>query len=954
MGKPDAQPKAKKGGSALKKLKSTLKEAGVLGKHHKISKKKSATHRASALSARKEAVQTLRDLTSRQTNPFELQFTRTKHDVLNRKVKGAQGRPGAVRKRGEENRKKTLAVEMDRKRKESAFVDRRFGENDPSMSMEDKMLERFMKERSKRSDRGNLFNLEEEDDEELTHLGKSLSEDAFNDAGFMRVEDDEDSGQIDRNTVRYTHFGGFSDDEEVEGEDGKRKSKNEIMKEIIAKSKMHKRERQLQKEQDDELADALDAQLDDIRNLLVPSKTPPTERSTTTKSLTNEPSTDYADYDSFVRELAYERRAKPTDRMKTEEEIATEAKARLEKLERDRQRRMMGLPTEEEEHETRRKNDFAARKRVSQADDLGDDDYGKAVSVMLENEEEKPLTYRNGVLVNDQVFMSKKRKLEAASDDEDEDEDDEEESDADSEQSGDDDVNGSVESDREDDSDNDEEEDDDNETEEWQVEEIDEEFGEAHGDEDASQDEESEAEESAPTSLETNDAKPAQPRFKRNPDPSAASELPYTFKAPETHTEFLGLVKDRNPEDQATIIDRLRVLHHVSLGGNNRKTLETLLDILFEHLDYLCSQPTPSFKTIHHLSPHIISLSQQFASQSAEYFITTLTTLEKRLLKNLGSGKGSKAWPDLHALVLLKLVARIYSTSDLVHPVVTPAMILIGQYLALCPVVKGRDAAVGLFLCEVVYEYETLSKRYVPEVINFFGNLLSLLLPLEEHTTQAEFPTAPILEPNVTSLRIKDWSETLTPLSLASLCPQSEIHNLSLLNTSLHLLTRFAKLYTDTSTFSTIFSPFLPLLNRIPPSPLSTPAEKAINTIITISKTAPLKRRPLLLQKHKPIPIQTYVPKFDTHYSIDRKKRDPNRERAEKAKLKNEYKKEYKGAVRELRKDAAFVARKRLVETKQRDVEYKKKMDKIMGQLASQEGAMRGYEREMKKAKGKR
>ncbi|TPX68187.1 hypothetical protein SpCBS45565_g03263 [Spizellomyces sp. 'palustris'] len=951
MGKPDAQPKAKKGGSALKKLKSSLKEAGVLGKHHKISKKKSATHRASALSARKEAVQTVRDLTSRQTNPFELQFTRTKHDVLNRKVKGAQGRPGAVRKRGEENRKKTLAVEMDRKRKESAFVDRRFGENDPSMSMEDKMLERFMKEKSKRSDRGTLFNLEEEDDEELTHLGKSLSEDAFNDAGFMRVEDDEESGQIDRNTVRYTHFGGFSDDEEVEGEDGKRKSKNEIMKEIIAKSKMHKRERQLQKEQDDDLADALDAQLDDIRDLLVPSKTPPAEASTAAKGRTNEPSTDYADYDSFVRELAYERRAKPTDRMKTDEEIATEAKSRLEKLERDRQRRMMGLPTEQEERETRRKNDFASRKRVSQADDLGDDDYGKALSAMVEIEEEVPLTYRNGVLVNDEVFMSKKRKLEAASDDDDE---DEEESEDESEQSGDDDVNGPLESDGEDDSDDEQDEDDDSETNEWQVEEIDEELGEAHGDKDASDDEESEAKDSTTTSLETNEAKLAQPRFKRNPDPSAASELPYTFKAPETHTEFLELVKDRNPEDQATIIDRLRVLHHVSLGGNNRRTLETLLDILYEHLDYLCSQRTPSFKTIHHLSPHIISLSQQFATQSEEYFITTLTTLEKRLLKNLGSGKGSKAWPDLHALVLLKLVARIYSTSDLVHPVVTPAMILIGQYLALCPVVKGRDAAAGLFLCQVVYEYETLSKRYVPEVINFFGTLLSLLLPLEENSTQAEFPTAPILQPNVTSLRVKDWSEPLTPLVLASLCPESEIHNLSLLSTALHLLNRFAKLYTDTSTFPTIFSPFLPLLNRIPPSPLSTPAEQAISTITTVSKTAPLKRRPLLLQKHKPIPIQTYVPKFDTHYSIDRKKRDPNRDRAEKAKFKNEYKKEYKGAVRELRKDAAFVARKRLVETKQRDVEYKKKMDKIMGQLASQEGAMRGYERNMKKAKGKR
>lgn len=42
-----------------------------------------------------------------------------------------------------------------------------------------------------------------------------------------------------------------------------------------------------------------------------------------------------------------------------------------------------------------------------------------------------------------------------------------------------------------------------------------------------------------------------------------------------------------------------------------------------------------------------------------------------------------------------------------------------------------------------------------------------------------------------------------------------------------------------------------------------------------------------------------------------------------------------------------------MVERKQKDAEYKKKMDKIMGQLASQEGAMRGYEREKKKSKRK-
>jgi len=41
----------------------------------------------------------------------------------------------------------------------------------------------------------------------------------------------------------------------------------------------------------------------------------------------------YKEYDRIVRELAFEKRARPTDRTKSEEEIALEEKEKLEKLE---------------------------------------------------------------------------------------------------------------------------------------------------------------------------------------------------------------------------------------------------------------------------------------------------------------------------------------------------------------------------------------------------------------------------------------------------------------------------------------------------------------------------------------------------------------------------------------------------------------------------------------------
>ena len=90
-----------------------------------------------------------------------------------------------------------------------------------------------------------------------------------------------------------------------------------------------------------------------------------------------------------------------------------------------------------------------------------------------------------------------------------------------------------------------------------------------------------------------------------------------------------------------------------------------------------------------------------------------------------------------------------------------------------------------------------------------------------------------------------------------------------------------------------------------------------------------------------------------TSYSYDKKTYDLNKDRVESQKLKVEHRKETKGAIRELRKDGQFIARQRLQERQDKAVEHKKKMDVIMGNLANQEGAMRGYEKEAGKKRKK-
>lgn len=88
------------------------------------------------------------------------------------------------------------------------------------------------------------------------------------------------------------------------------------------------------------------------------------------------------------------------------------------------------------------------------------------------------------------------------------------------------------------------------------------------------------------------------------------------------------------------------------------------------------------------------------------------------------------------------------------------------------------------------------------------------------------------------------------------------------------------------------------------------------------------------------------IPKFEEGFNPDRHY-DPDRERNEASKLKAEYKKEKKGAMRELRKDANFIARESLREKKERDAAYEKKFKRLHAEIQGEEGReSKAYERE--------
>lgn len=137
---------------------------------------------------------------------------------------------------------KTLLKEYKERDKSNVFVDKRFGEYNSNISLEEKMLKRFTLEQQRQHEKKNIYNLNE--DEELTHYGQSLADiEKHNDI----VDSDSDTEERGTLSAELTaaHFGGGGPLNQKPapqpGEDGERaRSRKELIEELIAKSKQEK------------------------------------------------------------------------------------------------------------------------------------------------------------------------------------------------------------------------------------------------------------------------------------------------------------------------------------------------------------------------------------------------------------------------------------------------------------------------------------------------------------------------------------------------------------------------------------------------------------------------------------------------------------------------------------------------------------------------------------------
>lgn len=784
------------------------------------------------------------------------------------------------------------------------------------MTPEEKAAERFARESQKKFRKESMFNLEDDEEEEvqLTHMGQSLSfdqdapQDDFQEGDLEGSDEELSDGGKSRKRRRIVDeeddMEGLASDDEEQPE--RKKSKHEVMKEIIAKSKFYKYERQKAKEDDNELRAELDKGLQDLFQMMGGTKPPPkpeppkegptAQMNPDRAALLQGKDREEADreYDQRLKQMTFDKRSKPTDRTKTEEEKAQEEAQRLKALEKERLRRMQG----EEQSSSEDEED------VEQSDDESVPDDAKAFGLAQATNEvhtrpELGVEDEDDFIIDeDLVEMDSNASLYISESDEEESPGEESEEESEEEEEDDELING--------------------------------------------------------LTLPTDTAAGGASATVNNAE-QTGEWLPFTYPCPENHQHFLEILKNLSTQDLPTVVQRIRALHHPRLHPDNRAKLGRFSRILVEHVAYMANQAEyPPFAILENLLRHIHSLAKSHPEDVAMAY--------RAHLRAIAAERALKLCPG--DLVILTGIATTFPASDHFHAVVTPANLSLARYLGQGTLNSLADFTTGAYAASLCLQYQTLSKRFIPEFMNYILNALCMLGPAEPKKDLGFFPSRQPpeslrLNPSkkITLRKLKFWDVLETELSSDS----SEELKLALIATFISLLDTAADLWTAKSAFYEIFEPAQKVLQHLSRSCSGkvSPAvqdriQSTLDKLDRLLTQATLSRRPLLLHNHRPLAIKTSIPKFEEDFNPDRHY-DPDRERAELNKLKAEYKRERKGAMRELRKDANFIAREQLREKKERDAAYEKKFKRLIAEIQGEEGReANAYEREKRWRQGKR
>ncbi|KDO27185.1 hypothetical protein SPRG_07434 [Saprolegnia parasitica CBS 223.65] len=404
----------------------------------------------------------------------------------------------------------------------------------------------------------------------------------------------------------------------------------------------------------------------------------------------------------------------------------------------------------------------------------------------------------------------------------------------------------------------------------------------------------------------------------------AAKEIPYVLECPTTPAELAALFSKyaHNATDRNTIIERLRKYYSPKLSAANQGLMKKLFAVLLRQFLKYAANYDKFGADLHHLAGHLFDTAQEFPDHAGALFRDYLTALQKKLLK-----KKTMPWPDMRDLLLLRVALSVFPVTDLRHNVLSPIELLVGQALAKAPIASASDVRSALFCVGLSLHMSRDKKKFSPEVLHALTSLVELL-GNPESTWWVDAINA----------WVEDHKEDAFPLLPLHTPLPNEAMSAALFHGLLSFIDVAATQYAALPSVNELLAPIERLLKAIHAKHL--PAtngrlEATLTLLQTTMKSSLKARKPLRLQTFAPTVLPSFVPKFDENYAM-RKDKTADRDKAELKQLQRQVKRERKGASRELRRDAAFLARQREEERSTWQAEKNAKQKEIRSWMEQQ------------------
>ncbi|GAB2280166.1 hypothetical protein Dimus_014803 [Dionaea muscipula] len=881
-------------------------------------------------------------------NPFETIWSRRKFDIIGKKRKGEERRMGLARSLAIEKRKKTLLKEYEQSAKSSVFLDKRIGEQNDALGEFEKGIMRSQRERQIKQKKKTKYNLSDGEDEEF-----DIHERDDFDEEFDLGDDDVDQSDVDKRSHILKQLSSHPSEKSLaaglpEGEENRPKSKKEVYKEIMLKNKLYKAQRAEVKEENEKLIEQLDkdfeslVQSESLMSLTRPGKMAALQ-ALVNKSIPKE--LIEKDRISISGRSSLSKKEEPDSYAKLYSEMLLEARAhgvvdrkpREEKerekqdvMEQDRQRRK--LPTDDsDEEDDASEDDLKAstqRPRPVSGDDLGD-----SFSPDVKTESRKG--WVDEILERENAQEDSDIEDGTGSDDPEFDEGDG------YGMEGENDENAGT-------------------CKDW--EQSDDDFGTDLEGHEVEEEEEEQIEEmegkTANTSEQVKRGKailtgPEEVKADTKPHLVQQKELPSKIAVPSGMEELCTLLENRSNEEIVEAIQRIRIHNPIK---ENRKKMQAFYGLLLQFFATLATGKPFNLELLNLLVKPLMEMSWQIPFFSAVCARERISRTRTRFCVDIKNPDKS-CWPSLKTLILLRLWTMIFPCSDFRHAVLTPAVLLMCEYLMRCPILCGRDVAVGLLLCSMVLVVTRENRKFCPEALMFLKAVLVAAVPRDSGSRQVPQQFYDLLELKAPKplLYIRERVEVneIPPLEFLDIVDLPEDSSVfssdgfraSVLVSTVETLKGFVDVSGELRAFPEVFSPISKLLVEVAeqPSMPSLLQDKLRDVAHLITKKVDEHhklRQPLQMRKQKPLPIRLLNPKFEENF-VKGRDYDPNRERVEQRKLTRQFRKEAKGAARELRKDNRFLFGVKEKEKAKLEEERAEKYGKARAFLQEQEHAFK-------------